>query len=147
MPAWIAEGLHRTAIGHLVPAKANVPGLRSSDPDTTLHVGPGAVVDGDLELAGAVVLAAGVRVLGNVVGGHEVVVGPRCHIAGTLRATGRVVVQDGARILGNIRAGSDAHLLGDCIVANVSAVGDIVVVGSPQAGRLDPGGRIQTRPW
>lgn len=147
MASWIAEGLHRTAIGHLVPADACVPSLRSRDPETTLQVGRNATIQGALALNGAIVLAPGVSVWAGIRGGHEVVIGPRCHIQGDVQADGRIVVQDGARIDGTVTAGSDAHLLGACHVGDVTAAGDIFIVGAPQTGRLDPGGRIQTRPW
>jgi hypothetical protein len=38
-------------------------------------------------------------------------------------------------------------LLGDCVVGDVHAGGDIIVVGAPKTGRLVPAGRVQTRSW
>ncbi|MGB1585419.1 MAG: hypothetical protein ACPHID_00025 [Thermoplasmatota archaeon] len=145
--AWIAEGLHRTEQGHLVPAKASVPSLKSGDDAAILNVGHGAVVQGFIEHAGGVILARGVTVWQDVQGGHEVIVGPDCHVRGPVRAVGRVVIEHGARIDGDVEAGGDVLLLGQAHVQDVKAGGDIVIVGSPQTGRLDPGGRIQTRPW
>lgn len=145
--AWIAEGLYRTAQGHLVPAKASVPSLRSADDASVLQVGHDAVVQGFIEHAGGVVLARNVTVWDHVHGGHEVIVGPSAHVRGTVRAVGRVVIEHGARIDGDVRAGGDVLLLGDARCQDVHAGGDIVIVGSPKAGKLAPGGRIQTRPW
>lgn len=145
--AWIAEGLHRTQQGHLVPAKASVPSLRSGDDTSVLQVGHEAVVQGYIEHQGGVVLARNVTVWQHVHGGHEVVVGPGARVQGDVRAQGRVVVEHGARIDGRVEAGGDVLLLGASQIGDVKAGGDIVIVGSPKAGQLAPGGRIQTRPW
>lgn len=145
--AWIAEGLHRIEGGHLVPAKAVVPSLRSSDPHARLTIGHDATIQGGIEHAGGVILSPRAQIWAHVHGGHEVIVGPDCHVKGNVHADGRIVVQAGARIEGSVTAGSDVLLLGDCDVGPVSAVGDIVIVGSPKTGGLSPGGRITTRPW
>ncbi len=144
--AWIAEGLHKTRDGHLVPAGAVVPGLRSRDPDAWVQIGHGATIQGGIEHAGGVVLARGVCTWAGIAGGHEVIIGPGCTIKGPVHAEGRIVVQSGAQV-GDLHAGSDVHLLGDCQVGKVHAVGDILVVGAPQTQGLAPGGRITTRPW
>ena len=143
--AWIAEGLHRIPDGHVVPAGASVPSLRSTSREHTLQVGHGAVIQGAIEHAGGVILGRDVRVWHHVHGGHEVVVGAHSQTQ-AIRATGRIVVQDGART-GDLHAGSDVLLLGTCHVGSVEAGGDIVIVGSPDAGAMTPGGRIATRPW
>jgi len=143
---WIAEGLHRTASGHVVPAGAVVPGLRSADPDATLAIGHGATVQGGIDHAGAVVLAPRASAWHDVRGGHEVVLGPGATVRGRVTALGRIVVQAGASA-GDLDAGGDVLLLGDCRVGAVRAAGDIIIVGAPTTGLLQPGGRISTRPW
>lgn len=140
---WIADGVHRTEAGHLIPQRAVVPALRGQT--GTLHVGLGARVQGPIQHDGAVALSSRCLVGGDVRGGHEVIVGAGC-VAGDIHCAGRVVVQDGARI-GRIVAGSDVLLLGACRTGDVTAQGDIIIVGSPQTGRLQPSGRITTRPW
>lgn len=147
MSVWFADGLHAVHGGHLVRDRAVVPGLVGVRDDRVLWVGQAATVQGGIEHAGGVVLARATRVEGAVQGGHEVVLGAGVQVDGPVRARGRIVIQHGAVVHGGLHAGGDVLLLGRCAVGTVQARGDIVVVGAPQAQGLEPGGRIQTRPW
>lgn len=142
---WIADGPRRTRDGFLVPREGTVPGLVSGDPGI-LHIGLGCRVQGPIRHAGAVVLARGARIHGPIDGGHEVVLGAGTRVEGGVRSQGRIVVQAGASA-GPLCAGGDVLLLGPCRVEDVHARGDIVVVGSPATGTLEPGGRVTTRDW
>ncbi len=139
---WIADGLHRTDAGFLIPQRATVPALKGDA--GVLHVGIAAIVQGPIRHLGAVVLGATSRAE-QVVAGHELILGSRCK-TGDLYCDGRIVVQDGA-VAGHVRAGGDVLLLGSCTVGDIDAVGDIIVVGDPTTGALRPGGRVTTRPW
>ncbi len=139
---WIADGIHKTSIGFLVPRGATIPPLKGNE--GVLHIGITAIVQGPLRHMGAVVLGAGATAE-QVVAGHELVVGARCK-TGPLYCDGSIVVQQGAST-GSIRAGGDVLLLGSCTVGDIDADGDIIVVGDPKTGALRPGGRVTTRPW
>ncbi len=139
---WIADGIHRTEAGFMVPQRAKVPPLRGKD--GVLHIGLQAIIQGPIDHRGAVVLGAGF-VVEQVIAGHELIVGARGR-TGDLYCDGRIVIQEGARA-GKVRAGGDVLLLGTCDVGDVDAVGDIIVVGTPRTGALRPGGRVTTRAW
>lgn len=143
---WLADGLHRVAGGHIVPAGSTVPALRSRDDMASLQVGHGATVQGGIDHAGAVVLGRGAVTWGDIQAGHEAILAASSQVHGSVQAEGRIVVLDGAKA-GALRAGGDVLLLGACDVGDVDAVGDIIIVGSPKAGALRPGGRIATRPY
>ncbi len=139
---WIAEGIHRTDGGFLVPQRAVVPPLRGLE--GVLHIGLAATIQGPLRHMGAIVIAAEASAE-QVVAGHELIVGARAE-TGDLYCDGRIVVQAGAHT-GHIRAGGDVLLLGASTVGDIDAGGDIIVVGDPKTGALRPGGRVSTRPW
>ena len=147
MSVWYAEGVHAVDGGHLIRSHAVVPGLRVDRDDRVLWVGQSATVQAGIHHAGSVVLGRATHVQGAVRGGHEVVLGAGARVDGPVTARGRIVVQAGATVEGDLEAGSDVLLLGRCHVGTVRAQGDIVVVGEPEARGLEPGGRIQTRPW
>ncbi len=139
---WVADGIHKTESGHLVPQDAQVPPL--SGASGILHVGMRATVAGPVLHRGAIVLAAGARA-GDIHGGHEVIVGSRCR-TGHVRSEGRIVVQAGSTV-GDLHAAGDILLFGQLKAGNVTAGGDIIIVGAPQTGALAPGGRVTTRPY
>ncbi len=131
----------------MIRSGAFVPGLRSQADNHDLWIGPYTTVQGGIQHAGRVILGRGAVTWTHVQGGAEVTIGAGCRIPGNVRATGRIVVQAGARIDGTLRAGTDVLLLGDCMVGDVDASGDITVVGAPKTGELRPQGRVRTRPW
>lgn len=141
---WYAEGLHRTEEGYIVTPKSVVPALHSQR-NCMLHIGTGAIVQGSISHEGSLILAPRSQVWGEIRGGHEVILANGAK-SEAIHAFGRVVVQEGATC-GDIDAGSDVWLLGTCDVGTVRAGGDIVIVGAPKTKGLQPGGRIQTRPF
>ncbi len=146
MKAWFEAGLaprRGAAGGFAVPAGAVLPKVRVADAGQHVLVGRGARLEA-LDAAGRVTLVREVRVAGEVRAGAELVVGAGCKL-GSIQAAGRVVVQ--ASRAGDIDAAGDVLLLGPCQVGNVRAGGDIVIVGEPKTGRLEPKGRVASRPW
>ncbi|MGB1697475.1 MAG: hypothetical protein ACPHK8_03660 [Thermoplasmatota archaeon] len=141
---WYAEGIQRTDDGYFIQPNAVVPSLHSQR-NCVLHVGRNAVIQGNINHEGSVTLGAGAQIWGLLRGGHEVILAPGAQ-AKNVEAFGRVTVQHGATC-GDIQAGGDVLLLGNCTVGKVSAGGDIVIVGAPSTQGLQPGGRIQTRPF
>lgn len=141
------EGLHPIAGGHLIRSGALVPGLRGRNEVQTLWVGPYTTIQGGVHHEGTVVLGRGSVAWNHVRAGPELILGAECVIAGDVIAEGRIVIQAGARVDGTVRAGSDVLLLGDCRVNQVVAGGDIVIVGAPKTGDLQPAGRVRTRGW
>lgn len=112
--------------------------------DRHLLVGHGATLEA-IDSAGRVTLARGALVKGPLQAGHELILGALCVVKGPITAQGKVVVQSSKT--GSIDAGGDVLLLGDCVVGDVRSGGDIVIVGTPKTGRLEPKGRVASRPW
>ncbi|MEK6976250.1 MAG: polymer-forming cytoskeletal protein [Candidatus Thermoplasmatota archaeon] len=146
MKAWFASHLapRRTGDGYVVPKGALMPKVRVANPAGHVFAGPGATLEA-LDAAGRVTLARGVTVRGPLAAGAELILGANCVVQGPITAQGRVVVQSSRT--GNIDAGGDVLLLGDCVVGDVRSGGDIVIVGAPKTGRLEPKGRVASRPW
>lgn len=146
MKAWFDADLapRKSPGGYWVPPKALLPKVRVADAAMPVLVGPGATLQA-LDAAGRVTLTRSVHVKGPVHAGAELIVGAGCRIDGPVTADGRVIVQ--ASRSGAISAAGDVMLLGPCHVGDVKAGGDIVIVGEPRTGRLEPKGRVASRPW
>lgn len=146
MKAWFEAHLapRRTGDGYWVPRGALLPRLLVAEADRHVLVGHGAVIEA-LDAGGRVTLARGVTVKGPLQAGVELILGARCVVEGPITAQGRVVVQSSRT--GAIDAAGDVLLLGDCVVGDVRSGGDIVIVGTPKTGRLEPKGRVASRPW
>lgn len=145
MKAWFEAHLapRRAPSGFYVPPGALLPKVRVADPGQHVLVGPGAKLQA-LDAAGRATLARQVTVTGEVRAGAELILGAGCR-TGPVVAAGRVVVQ--ASRTGPIDAAGDVLLLGACHVGDVRSGGDIVIVGEPKTGRLEPKGRVASRPW
>lgn len=141
---WYAEGIELTSNGYFIRPGAVVPSLHSQR-NCSLHLGRGAIIQGNIAHEGSVILGPSSHVWGTVRGGHEVVLASGAK-SQSIYAFGRVAVQSGA-LCGDIDAGGDVLLLGNCKVGKVKAGGDIIIVGAPKTSGLTPGGRIQTRPF
>lgn len=118
--------------------------MRVADPTRHVLVGPGARLEA-LDTAGRATLTRGVHVAGPLRCGAELILGAGCRIDGPIAALGRVVVQ--ASRTRDIAAQGDVLILGDARVGHVTSAGDIIVVGAPKTGRLEPKGRVASRPW
>ena len=146
MKAWFEPHLapRRATDGYWIPPAALLPEVRVADPARHVLAGPGATLAG-LDAAGRVTLTRGVRVRGPLRCGAELVLGAGCTVDGPIEAAGRVVVQVSRTRA--ITAAGDVLLLGPCHVGDVVSGGDIIVVGEPRTGRLEPKGRVASRPW
>jgi uncharacterized protein with ACT and thioredoxin-like domain len=144
--AWFEPHLapRRTGEGYWVPRGALMPKVLVPEADRHLLVGHGATLQA-IDSAGRVTLARGVHVKGPLQAGAELILGALCRVDGPITAQGRVVVQSSKTK--SIDAGGDVLLLGDCVVGDVRSGGDIVIVGAPKTGRLEPKGRVASRPW
>jgi hypothetical protein len=145
LKAWFEAHLapRKAPGGYWIPADALLPKVRVADPALHVLLGPRASLEA-LDAAGRVTLTRGVAVKGELRAGAELVIGAGCKV-GPIRAAGRVIVQ--ASRTGPIDAAGDVLLLGPCHVGDVRSGGDIVIVGEPKTGRLEPKGRVATRPW
>lgn len=146
MKAWFEADLapRKASGGYWVPPGALLPSVRVGDAAMAVLVGRGARLKA-LDAAGRVTLARAVHVQGPLRAGAELILGAGCRVDGAIVCDGRVVVQ-GSRTKA-ITAAGDVLLLGPCHVGDVKAGGDIVIVGEPKTGRLEPKGRVATRPW
>lgn len=146
LKAWFEADLapRKAPGGYWVPAQALLPQVRVADAAMHVLVGRGATVQA-LDAAGRVTLTRAVHVKGPLRAGAELVLGAGCRVDGPIHADGRVIVQ--ASRTKSITAGGDVMLLGPCHVGDVAAGGDIIIVGEPRTGRLDPKGRVASRPW
>lgn len=146
MKAWFEPHLapRRLVDGYFVPRNALLPAVRVDDPQRQVLVGAGARLAA-LQAAGRVLLSPGVHVEGPLRAGAELILGARCRIDGPIHGAGRVVVQ--ASQTQDIDAAGDVLLLGGGRVGNVRSGGDIRIVGEPKTGRLEPQGRVASRPW
>ena len=146
MKAWFEADLapRKAPGGYWIPRGALLPRVRVADAASHVLVGPGAVLQA-LDAAGRVTLARGAHVKGPLAAGAELVVAAGCRIDGPITAKGRVVLQ--ASRARSIDAVGDVLLLGPCKVGDVRSGGDIVIVGEPATGRLEPKGRVSSRPW
>lgn len=146
MKAWFEAGLgpRRMRDGYWVPPRSMMPAVRVDDAARQVLVGPGALLHA-LDAAGRVTLSRGVHVTGPLRAGAELILGAGCRVDGPIAGAGRVVVQ--ASRTKDIEATGDVLLLGPCHVGHVRSGGDIVIVGEPKTGRLEPQGRVASRPW
>lgn len=146
MKSWFDAGLgpRRMRDGYWVPPGSLLPAVRVADPERQVLVGPGARLAA-LDASGRVTLTRGVRVRGTLTAGAELILGAGCQVDGPITGAGRVIVQ--ASRTRAIQAAGDVLLLGPCHVGDVRAGGDIVIVGEPKTGRLEPQGRVASRPW
>lgn len=146
MRVWFEDGLRPRPMpdGYWVPAGALLPAVRVADPARHVLVGPGARLQA-LDAAGRATLTRNVHVKGPLSAGAELILGAGCRVDGPIAADGRVVVQ--ASRTRSIAAAGDVLLLGPCHVGDIRAGGDIVIVGEPKTGRLEPQGRVASRPW
>ncbi len=137
----------RVAGGYAIPANAVVPGLVVRDAERHLIIGRGATVQGGIDHAGSVTLGPHVKVFGSVRSGRSLTLAPGAKVKGALQCDGRIVIQSRCVVDGDITGEADVLLLGTSRVGHVRSKGDIIIVGSPKARSLSPGGRIVTREW
>ena len=127
-----------------MPPRSLLPEVRVADAARHVLVGHGAVL-GALHAAGRATLTRTVHVKGPLACGAELVLGAGCRVDGPITVQGRAVLQ--ASQARDITAAGDVLLLADCRVGRVRSGGDIVIVGAPRTGTLEPQGRVATRPW
>ncbi|HET6404775.1 MAG TPA: polymer-forming cytoskeletal protein [Candidatus Thermoplasmatota archaeon] len=134
--------VHRMANAHVVhgevDASVRAPGA--------LVVAPGARIAGDIDARGEVHVARGAFVAGAIRAMGGVIVGAHARVVRGIRAEGAVTVQAGAIVSGEIDAAGDVRLTPGSRVDTLLVGGDLHVMQPVVAPKVRVRGRVHVEP-
>lgn len=135
----IVAGDPRTHVVHgAVEGSLRAPGA--------LILAPGAQVGGDIDARGEVHLARGAFVAGSIRAMGAVIVGAHARVVRGIRAEGGVTIQSGAIVSGDIDAAGDVRLAPRSRIESLKVGGDLHVCQPVVAPRVRVRGRVSVDP-